>query len=188
MTQFPMNQNTPNGQTHTIMESPIWIGRLYTFQPTFWATWFAMFCLSGLLSDLPVYDNFWTLFITSLPLLISLIVDEKFTQQFLMPAWERSAQENHISIRGVPVPKIREWIEWHIRTRKIALMYIGSIHIMLTIFSNNEKYVFVMLVIFIIAIISSTIIKTWIGFKRFGFMSWYFSDITSFVSHDKSNS
>jgi hypothetical protein len=147
-----------------------------------------MFGLAGLLSDLPVYDNFWTLFITSLPLLISLIIDEKFTQQLLMPAWEKSVQENHISIRGIPVPKIQEWIEWHISIRKRIFTYIGSIHIMLTIFSNNEKYIFMMSVIFIIAIIISTIIKTWIGFKRFGFMSWYFSDITSFVSHDKSNS
>jgi hypothetical protein len=118
MTQFPMNNNTPNGQTHTIMESPIWIGRLYTFQPTFWITWFVMFGLAGLLSYFKVPEGFGDLFFTSFPLLIALFIDERFIQQFLMPAWELSKQDDHISIRGIQVPKVREWIEWHITVRK----------------------------------------------------------------------
>ena len=182
MTHFPMN-NTPHGRTYTIMESPIWIGRLYTFQPTFWITWFVMFCLVALLSDFHIPIGFGNLFFTSFPLFISLFIDEKFVQQFLMPAWERSKQEDHMSIRGISVPKIREWMEWHIHVRRKFMLYIGSIHIILTICSSNEKYAFATLLIFIASIIISTLIRTWIGFKRFGFMSWYFSEIASFTHH-----
>jgi hypothetical protein len=183
MNQFPMNNNTSNDQAHTIMESPIWIGRLYTFQPTFWITWFVMFGLAGFLSYFKIPIGFGNLFFTSFPLLIALFIDERFIQQFLMPAWERSKHEDKISIRGVPIPKIREWIEWNIIVRKKTLTYIGIIHIVLTIFSTSFNYAQTMILPFIAAIVISTLIKTWIGFKRFGFMSWYFSDIATFKQH-----
>lgn len=185
MTQFPMNNNTPNGQTHTIMESPIWMGRLHSYWITFAVTWFVMFGLAGLLSYFKVPEGFGDLFFTSFPLLIALFIDEKFTQKFLMPAWELSKQDDHISIRGIQVPKVREWIEWHITVRKKVMFCIGSVHVILIIFSDNEQYVSVMSFIFISSIIMSSLVKAWIGFKKFGFMSWYFSNISTFKHYHK---
>jgi hypothetical protein len=173
-----MNSNNQQGTT-TIIESPIWIGRLYTFLPTFWITWFVMFGLTGLLSSLNIPSGIGVLRITSIPILISLYIDEKFIQQFLIPSWESSKNEDHLSIRGVPYPKIREWIEWNIDFRKKALLWIAFIHCSLTIFSNNQNYTFGMLLPFIASILISTVARTWLGFKKFGFMSWTISGTAS---------
>jgi hypothetical protein len=32
----------------------------------------------------------------------------------------------------------------------------------------------------------SSLVKAWIGFKKFGFMSWYFSNISTFKHYHKS--
>ncbi len=176
---LPMNSNNqPN--TTTIIESPIWIGRLYTFLPTFWITWFVMFGLAGLISGYYTPPHGAGLLLaTFFPIVISLYIDEKFVQQFLIPSWESSKNEDHLSIRGVPYPKIREWIEWKIDFRKKALLWIAFIHCSLTIFSNNQSYTFGMLLPFIASILISTVARTWLGFKKFGFMSWTISGTAS---------
>ena len=179
---LPMNSNNqPN--TTTIIESPIWIGRYYTFLPTFWITWFVMFGLAGLIGCyFKVPEGFGDLFFTSFPILISLYIDEKFVQHFLMPSWESSKLEDQLSIRGILYPKIREWIEWSIKTRKRIIVSIAFVHITLTIFSTSGKYSSGMLLCFIVANVVSLPIRTWLGFKKFGFMSWYISGVASLRS------
>lgn len=189
MTQFPMNNNTPNGQTHTIMESPIWIGRLYTFQPTFWVTWFVMFPIPFMFPlSWSTMHGFAQLFHSAIPLILAVFIDEKVIQSLIMPAWERSKQDDHIEIRGVSIPKIREWIMWHIHWRKTIILGSAALYSVLTIFSDDIDFVISMLFLEIALVVIFLLIKSWIGFKKFGFMSWYFSDVTSFISHNKSSS
>jgi hypothetical protein len=188
MTHSPMNPDHQNGQTQTIIESPIWIGRLYTFLPTFWITWFVMFPIPFLFPHKWIFTHgLVQLFHSSIPLVVAIFIDENFVQKFLMPAWERSKNEDHITIRGVSYPKIREWIEWNILFRKKIILGSAIGYTVLTIFSDNIDHVMKMILLEIVCIIAGTLSRTWFGFKRFGFMSWYFSDVSSFVSHNNSN-
>jgi hypothetical protein len=62
---------------------------------TLFLTYFIMFALSPIIARIST---------------IAVYVDEQFTQKFDIPAWERSYQDDHMNIRGIPIPKIREWI------------------------------------------------------------------------------
>lgn len=184
MTQFPMNQNTPNGQTHTIMESPIWMGRLHSYWPTFAVTWFSMFWLAIQFSQtLPA--GLRMIFALALPLSSALYIDEYFTQTFLKRDWEESKKMDTMSIRGIPVPKIREYIEFQITLRKKFILFSTATYTLLTFWSTNFKYVSILFLMLILSLLLGAIIRTKLGYDKFGFNSLYFREVSMFKSYKR---
>lgn len=186
MTQFPMSNNTPSGQTHTIMESPIWINRHNKIWLTLFLTYFIMFALSAIIALLPTIAFVRTIWFTVLPILIAVYVDEQFTQKFDIPAWERSYQDDHLNIRGIPVPKIREWIMWHIIIRKKIFLYLAAFNFATAFIASpfvNEGNILGCQIITIIAtLFVSTLITAYMSLQKFGFSGSYFADTKTFKS------
>lgn len=184
MSQFPINQNTPNGQTHTVMESPLWIGRLYSFWAVLIFTFIVMLPVPFILpNSWKSFAGFIHLFQFGLPFIIAIFLDELFMQPFLKPDLENSNSLNHITIRGIPIPKIRDWMEWHLKWRKVIILTASSLYIVLTIFSSDFDFVFGIFLLEIFMIIFGSLIKTWHGFKRFNFMSWYITNVSTFKTY-----
>ncbi len=186
MTQFPMNNNTPNGQPHTIMESPIWINRHNKIWLTLFLTYFIMFALSpivALISTIAFVQSIW---FTVLPILIAVYVDERFTQKFDIPAWERSHQDDHMNIRGIPIPKIREWILWHISIRKKIFLYLATFNFATAFivlpFVNEGNILGCQIVIIVLTLFFSTLATAYIALQKFGFSGSYFADTKTFKS------
>lgn len=186
MTQFPMNNNTPNGQTHTIMESPIWINRHNKIWLTLFLTYFIMFALSPFIVLIPTFAFVRIIWMTVLPLVFSKFIDANFTQKFDIPAWERSYQDNHLNIRSIPIPKIREWIMWHISIRKKILHYLSIFNLTTALIFSlfiDEGYILGwQMVIIIITLFTSTLATAYIALQKFGFSGSYFSDTKTFKS------
>ncbi len=182
MTQFPMNNNTPNGQTHTIMESPIWMGRLHSYWPTFAVSWLSMFWVAPAFDHLKQIPGILFLFTLPIPLIVALYIDEKFTQTFFKRDWEESKKMDAMFIRGIPIPKIREFIEFQILLRKKLILYPSAASILLMFWSNDIEYVVTILIVLLLSIIVGAFVRIKIGYDKFGFNSLYFKDISSFKS------
>jgi hypothetical protein len=182
MTQFPMNNNTPNGQTHTIMESPIWMVRLHSYWITFAITWFSMFWVAIHFSqDLPA--GLRMIFALALPLSCSVYFDEYFTQTFFKRDWEESKKMDALSIRGIPIPAIREYIEFQISLRKKFILFSTTTYALLTFWSTNFKYVSILFLMLILSLFLGAMIRVKLGLDKFGFNSLYFRDINMFKSY-----
>ena len=184
MNQFPMNNNTPDGQTHTIMESPIWIGRLHSYWPTFAVTWFSIAWLGPLLLDKYFPAMITYSFIFAIPLILAAYIDEHFTSTFFKRDWEESKKMDALSIRGIPVPVIREYIEFQISLRKKFIVYSVSIYAasLVLMWTPNFDKVFTTNIILLISTFFGGIIRTKIGTDKFGFNSSYFREVTEFKS------
>ena len=186
MPPFPMNNNTSNDQTHTIMESPIWINRHNKIWLTLFLTYFIMFALSPFIAIISTIAFVQSIWFTVLPILIAVYVDERFTQKFDIPAWERSYQDNHLNIRGIPIPKIREWIMWHIIIRKKIFLYLAAFNFATAFiaspFVNEGNILGCQIVIIILTLFFSTLATAYIALQKFGFSGSYFSDTKTFKS------
>jgi hypothetical protein len=184
MTQFPMNNNTPNGQTHTIMESPIWMGRLHSYWPTFAATWFSIAWLGPLLLDKYFPAMITYSFIFAIPLILASYIDEHFTSTFFKRDWEESKKMDALSIRGILVPVIREYIEFQISLRKKFIVYSVSIYAasLILMWNPTPDLVLSANCILLIGTFFGGIIRTKIGNDKFGFNSSYFKKTTEFKS------
>lgn len=184
MTQFPMNNNTPNGQTHTIMESPIWMGRLHSYWPTFAVSWFSLSWFGPLLLDeyLPAMITYS--FIFAIPLLIALYIDEYFTSSFFKHDLEESKRMDAMSIRGIPIHKIREYIDFQISLRKKFILYSAIIYAAALILMWNPTPDLVLSANCILLMVTffGGIIRAKIGNDKFGFNSSYFKETTEFKS------
>lgn len=186
MTQFPMNNNTPNGQTHTIMESPIWINRHNKIWLTLFLTYFIMFALCPVIALLPTVAFVRIIWVTVLPIVIAVYVDEHFTQKFDIPAWDRSYQDDHLNIRGIPIPKIREWILWHIIIRKKILLYLAVFNFATALialpFVDEGNIGGCQAITIIVTLFVSTLITAYMALQKFGFSGYYFADTKTFKS------
>lgn len=184
MTKFPMNQNTPKGQTHTIMESPVWVAKLYSYWMTFAVSWFSLCWSRILLTHKYFPDGLTYSFIFAIPLIASVYIDEHFTQSFFKRDWEESKKMDNLSIRGIPIPKIREYIEFHIALRKKSILYSVAIYfiVILLMWNPNFDKVFIATITLMISTLMGGIIRTKIGNDKFGFNSSYFKGTSEFRS------
>ncbi|MDP3935571.1 MAG: hypothetical protein Q8Q56_01050 [Alphaproteobacteria bacterium] len=177
-----MNNNT----THTIMESPIWINRHNKIWLTLFLTYFIMFALSPLIALISTIAFVQSIWFTVLPILIAVYVDERFTQKFDIPAWERSYQDDHMNIRGIPIPKIRERIMWQIIIRKKILHYLSvfnlTIALTFSLFIDEGYILGCQIVIIVLTLFFSTLATAYIALQKFGFSGSYFADTKTFKS------
>ncbi len=183
MTKFPMNQNTPKGQSHTIMESPVWVARLHSYWLTFAVTWFSLFWIG------PAFDHSHLpqlsfSFIFAIPLIASVYIDEYFTQSFFKRDWEESKKMDNLSIRGIPTPKIREYIEFQIALRKKSISYSVAIYFIVILFMRHPSLEQMLATNFSLLFftIVGGIVRTKLGNDKFGFTSSYFKGTSEFKS------
>ena len=182
MTKFPMNKNTPKGQTHTIMESPVWVAKLHSYWLTFAVTWFSLSWSGILLTHKYFPDGLTYSFIFAIPLIASVYIDEYFTQSFFKRDWEESKKMDNLSIRGIPIPNIREYIEFQIALRKKFIVYSATSAILLMFWSSNVEYVGAVVFMLLLSVFIGALVRMKVGNDKFGFNSSYFKSTSEFKS------
>jgi hypothetical protein len=123
-------------------------------------------------------------FIFAIPLVLAMYIDEHFTRSFFLRDWEESKKMDTMSIRGIPIPKIREYIEFQISLRKKFILYSVAIYAaaLILMWNPNFDMVFAANLILLLSTFFGGIIRTKIGQDKFGFNSSYFKNTTEFKS------
>lgn len=89
-----------------------------------------------------------------------------------------------LSIRGIPIPKIREYIEFQVQLRKKFIAYSVALYAVSLILMWNPNFDIILDAncILLLSTFLGGIIRTKIGNDKFGFNSSYFKETTEFKS------
>lgn len=126
--------NETEVQPHTVMETPIWMNRFHTFWVILGVLMWIAFATSYVVLKNLGLETWVVLWYTTVPLFLTVLLDEKFFQKFYLPEWERSKQQDHVEIRGISFARIREWIEWNRVVRRKMALGLGFANVLVLVF------------------------------------------------------